>query len=261
LVELGKKEFHATSYETKEEYGLVWMKPHPEPVLYPRLEIPQYSDQRYTTLVREVSLDAGVHSVCENALDVPHTSILHRGLFRGGKRNLIRAYARRNQNMAEIDYRGEPPPSGLVAWLLSIRGGEGTVTHFDRFFLPGVVQVEYQLGERTHFCITAFCSPCSDAQTKLFAVASFRTPLPGRLLSMALEPIAMRVFRQDAAILRAQSALIAEGGGPQFVSTEVDAMGPMIWRLLRTAARHEEAAEAQPISAGDWKSHEFSLWA
>ncbi len=45
----------------------------------------------------------------------------------------------------------------------------------------------------------------------------------------------LRVLRQDAAVLRAQSDTIRRFGGEQFVSTEIDLLGPHIWRLLRDA--------------------------
>jgi hypothetical protein len=73
----------------------------------------------------------------------------------------------------------------------------------------------------------------------LTAIAAFRTPLPSSVLRPLLERIALRIFGQDAAILRAQSENIQRFGGEQFMSTELDFLGPHIWRLLRQAERGE----------------------
>lgn len=234
------------AYETLERDGFVWVCPAagctPE---RPPLRLPALSDARYEHVVREVEVRATLHATVENALDVPHTGYLHRGLFRGGKRNRIRAVVRRFRGHVETEYLGEPKPPGVVAKILAPHGS-GVVRHWDRFFLPGVAQVEYALGEDTHFLVTSFCTPVSDFHTRMFAVASFRTPLPGALVRSVLEPVALRIFGQDAAVLARQTEVIQRHGGEQFISTEVDVMGPPIWRLLREAERAEEARQSPP---------------
>ena len=44
---------------------------------------------------------------------------------------------------------GEPRPPGIVGRILSPSGG--LVTHFDRFILPSIAQVEYRIGTENHF--------------------------------------------------------------------------------------------------------------
>jgi hypothetical protein len=182
-----------------------------------------------------------LHSALENALDVPHTAYLHSGLFRGGDKHEIQATVRRTPTQVEAEYRGEPRPDGLVGRLLSPTGG--VVEHWDRFILPSIAQVEYRLGTETHFLVTSLCTPVSDFRTRMFAVVNFRTRLPGRLLKIALEPLAMRIFKQDARILKQQAMNVRRFGGEQFMSTEIDILGPYIWRLLRQAERGEAPDE------------------
>jgi len=105
--------------------------------------------------------------------------------------------------------------------------------------LPSIAQVEYRLGTESHFLVTAFGAPVNDFHTRLTAVVDFRTPLPGRLLKPLLEPIALWIFGQDKKILRAQSANIERFGGEQFQSSELDFLGPHVWRLLKQAERGE----------------------
>lgn len=223
----------------REQEGLVWVygaldeDPRSEPF---RIGTADLSD--HTVVMREVRAPATLHAVLENALDVPHTAFLHTGLFRkSGARNEIRVRVRRSGEGVEAEYIGEPRPSGLVGKLLSPSGG--TVEHWDRFFLPSIAQVEYRLGTETHFVVTALCTPVSDFETRLTAVAAFRTLIPGRLLQLLLEPIALLIFGQDARILARQTENIRRFAGEQYVSTELDVLGPHIWRLLKQAERGE----------------------
>ncbi len=149
---------------------------------------------------------------------------------------------RRWRDRVEAEYVGEPRPPGLVGRLLSPSGG--TVQHWDRFFLPSIVQVEYRLGRENHILVTTAMTPVADFYTRMFAVISFRVRLPGAVVKRILEPLAMRIFRQDAEILKVQTGSIRRFGGEQFMSTDIDVLGREIWRLLRQAER----GEPQPIA-------------
>lgn len=238
-----ERSYEVPAYEVLERDGLVWVCPTPgfTPERGP-YRAPTQDDPRYERVIRKVDVRATLHATIENALDVPHTGYLHRGLFRGGKKNRIRAVVRRYRDRVETEYLGEPKPPGVVAKILAPQGG-GVVRHWDRFFLPGIAQVEYALGDDTHVLVTSYCTPVADFHTRMFAVVSFRTPLPGALVRAMLEPVALRIFSQDAAILASQTEAIARYGGEQFTSTEIDVMGPSIWRLLREAERAERAGE------------------
>ncbi len=72
-------------------------------------------------------------------------------------------------------------------------------------------------------------------RTRLYAAIDFRTRFPGRLVRSILTPIALRIFRQDASILREQTNAIRRFGGEHSVSTEIDILGLQILRLLKRA--------------------------
>jgi phenylpropionate dioxygenase-like ring-hydroxylating dioxygenase large terminal subunit len=223
-------------FPTLERHGFVWVylgadaSPACEPFALPHLD-----DPRYATLHYEMDLDATLHAALENILDVPHTAFLHKGLFRGVKRNEITAVVRRGPDRVEAEYVGEPRPTGLLGNLLAPQGG--TVTHFDRFFLPSVAQVEYALGGRNHIVSTSLLTPISDFKTRLFAVVTYRTIFPAPLVRLLLTPVGKRVLQQDKVMLRHQTEAVQRFGGEQYVSTEVDVLGPHIWRLMRQAER------------------------
>jgi phenylpropionate dioxygenase-like ring-hydroxylating dioxygenase large terminal subunit len=235
------------AFPVREQDGLVWVYPTPgaEPTRAP-FSLPLATRAGYTTVIREVEVEASVHAAAENALDVPHTAYLHRGLFRGGEKHRVSAIVRRWSDRVEAEYVGEPRPPGLVGRLLSPSGG--TVLHWDRFFLPSVAQVEYRLGSENHVVVTTALTPVTDFRTWMFAVISYRVRLPGRIVRLVLEPLALRIFRQDAEILKLQTEAIRRFGGEQFMSTDVDILGREIWRLLKHAERGEPSAEGpEPV--------------
>ncbi len=208
------------SFPCSEQDGLVWVygaagaDPDSRPYRMPHL-----GERGYTTVRQQMDFEGSVHAVAENALDVPHTAFLHRGLFRGtGERHEIEVVVRRWHDRVEAEYRGEPRPGGLIGRLLA--PGGGTVTHFDRFLLPSITEVEYRLGERSHLCLTAALTPMADFRTRLFATATFRLPIPGGLVAPLFVPLARRVLRQDAAVLARQTEVIDRFGGEHYSSTE-----------------------------------------
>jgi len=225
------------AHAVQEADGLVWVwgraggTPTREPFRFPLLDRPGYS-----TVRDRVSARATVHATAENALDVPHTAFLHRGLFRGaGRAHEIEVVVRRTARGCEAEYLGEPRPSGLVGRLLAPSGG--LVVHFDRFQLPGIAQVEYSLGDRSHLVVSTALTPVADDETVLHVVTTFRLPIPAWLVTPFLKPVARAIFRQDARILAAQTQVLETFGEPRFYSTEIDALGPHILHLLRTAER------------------------
>ena len=227
----------------REQDGLVWVYPEldvPEPDVSPfRLQSPGAG---YTRVVREVEAEATLHATVENALDVPHTAYLHRGLFRGGKQNEISATVRRSADRVEVQYEGEPRPSGIAGRVLSPSGG--VIQHWDRFILPSIAQVEYRMGDDVHFLVNSLCTPESDFRTRMWAVVEFRTRFPSRAVARVLEPFARRIFGQDARMLRAQAENIRRFGGERYLSTELDFLGPHIWRLLKQAEAGDTSGDA-----------------
>ncbi|MEZ4438174.1 MAG: aromatic ring-hydroxylating dioxygenase subunit alpha [Polyangiaceae bacterium] len=231
------------SHPVREQDGYVWVwanhesEPTGAPFPLPKLDAPGY-----TTVRRMVEAKGTLHATIENALDVPHTSFAHKGLFRGaGRRNRIKAVVTRGEDRVQAEYVGEPRPEGVVGRVLSPSGG--VVTHYDRFILPSVAQVEYSIGAENHILVTAIGTPVDDFVTRLYAVVTFRTRFPSAVVKRVLDPIAMRIFAQDAAILETQTDAIVAFGGESFVSTEIDLMGPQILRLMRRAEQKKPAKD------------------
>ncbi|HEV8548953.1 MAG TPA: Rieske 2Fe-2S domain-containing protein, partial [Polyangiaceae bacterium] len=77
------RERQAPACAVREAHGFVWVwpeldaEPSAEPFALPALT------PGYARVVRRVQAEGTLHATLENALDVPHTAFLHRGLFRG----------------------------------------------------------------------------------------------------------------------------------------------------------------------------------
>jgi phenylpropionate dioxygenase-like ring-hydroxylating dioxygenase large terminal subunit len=242
-----KNDRRVESFACREEDGLVWVymtadsAPEREP-----FRMPYVGARGYTTVIERVRATASLHATAENALDVPHTAFLHGGLFRTDdeERNPIDVVVRRYHDRVEAEYIGEPRPTGLVGKILAPKAG--VVKHVDRFIMPCIVQVEYGLGD-SHFVVSAALTPVSDFETELYAVISFKLPLPGPLVVPFLKPIALRIFGQDAEVLSRQTDTIRLFGGEQYMSTEIDVVGNHILRLLRDAERGARKPEGEPV--------------
>src|SRR5690606_33106352 len=158
---------------------------------------------RYQTVRYHFDLDATLYSTLENILDVPHTSFLHRGLFRGGPAQRIQAVIRRYPDRVEAEFMGESRPKGIVGLLLA--PGGGTVSHVDRFIFPRVAQVEYSLSHVCHLLISDVVTPHDDYRSRMNAVLSVRLPWGARAVKTVVTPIAKRIVAQNAEMLSAQT--------------------------------------------------------
>ena len=235
------------AFPVREQDGFVWIYPTESstPPSRQPFRFPFLDDARYTTVRHTIDLPGTLHSTAENALDVPHTAFLHKGLFRtDGKRNEIRVVVKRWDDRAEAEYIGEPRPEGVLGKMISPSGG--TVTHFDRFILPCVAQVEYKLGEENHVMATTALTPLSEYNTRMFAAVTFRTRLPGTVAGRVLKPLALRILNQDARMLGHQTKRVHSFGGEQYSSTEIDLLGPSILKLMRQAEQGKRAQGTEP---------------
>ena len=177
------------SFQVCEVDGFIWVYATPDvKAVREAFRFPFLREEEYTTIRATLDVQGSVHATAENALDVPHTAYLHSGLFRrsDNKKNEIEVRVIQSHDRVVAEYVGEPRPEGIVGKILA--PGGGVVTHFDRFILPSIAQVEYRIGESSRLCITAALTPLENFRTRIFAVMSFRTPLPDRLLALLLRP-------------------------------------------------------------------------
>lgn len=231
------RERRTGAHAVRESQGFVWVYgredalPEREPYVFPHVGEPGW------TTAREVlDVQASLHAVAENALDVPHTAFLHGGLFRNERRvrREIEVVIRRGAERVEAEYIGESRPPGIVARFLAPRGGD--VVHFDRFILPSIAQVEYRLGD-AGICISAALVPIEDYTTRLAVTFSYRLPVPGWAVRPVLRRLALHIFQQDARMLARQTETVRRFGEESYKFTDIDVLGAEIFDLLRNAER------------------------
>jgi phenylpropionate dioxygenase-like ring-hydroxylating dioxygenase large terminal subunit len=210
----------------------IWADPSGEPF---RLPEPLGGE-----VVFAYDLECPLDAALENALDVPHTAFLHRGLFRGGEPREITAVRRRIAGGLEVQYLGEPVGLGR---LRGSQDGPLTFDHWDRFFLPSIAQVEYRVEGWLRIVNTILHLPMSPVRTRAWFVVRFWTRLPAPLVRPIVLGRGKQILRQDAKVLARQTESIRRFGGEHFASTELDLMGNGVRRLLRGAVLAEQGGQ------------------
>ena len=202
------------SFPVREQQDHVWIfssfkeEPNHEPFSFPNKE-----DSNYTSILYQAEFDASIHASAENILDVPHTAFLHKGLFRGEKRNRVQTKISRYPDRVICQYIGEPRPSGLVGRILAPKGGE--VEHWDRFLLPSIAQVQYKLEDR-EVIISNALTPLSDFKTKIYTVVTVKLKIWSWLLRPIVLPFALRILEQDVQMLKHQLSSLREFQGEDY---------------------------------------------
>jgi phenylpropionate dioxygenase-like ring-hydroxylating dioxygenase large terminal subunit len=227
------------SHAAVEQDGIVWAwgEPDSEPSR-PPFALPEVAGPGAGEVVFRRDLECTLHASLENALDVPHTAFLHRGIFRGGTPRSITAVRRPVSGGVEVQYLGEPVGMG------PIRLGEGTgrtFDHWDRFFLPSIAQIEYVVAGWFRIVNTIVHLPLSPFRTRAWFVVRFQSRLPAWVVRPAVLQRGRQILRQDARALARQTERTRSLGGEHYASTELDLLGNAIWHLLRHAERAERA--------------------
>ena len=224
------------AFATREQDGFVWVwgRLDAAPVGLP-VRLPHIDDPDYLTIIREYDVECTLHAALENALDVPHTAFVHRGDFRGKGSREVEAVRRRIPGGIEVEYIGEPPLSGATT---DAEGRPIVSQHWDRFFLPGVAQVEYRTSSGRHQISTLPHTPVSDFRTRFWLVSCWKVAAEKRAeMGPIIERQLDTILAQDVEILQLQTRRIREFGGESYRSTALDLMGPEILRMLRLAER------------------------
>ncbi|HKY15656.1 MAG TPA: aromatic ring-hydroxylating dioxygenase subunit alpha [Microthrixaceae bacterium] len=233
------------TFPVHESDGMVWVVPAGgDPVQPGPPHLTGVGEAGYRTVYLRLDVPGPMLAAVENALDVPHTSFLHRGLFRGRRERVpVSVTVRHGLDRVEAEFAGEPVPPGLAGRLLAPDGG--VIEHTDRFIVPAMAQVEYRLGAR-HVVLNAFYTPVGDDRCVLHAAAAYRLPLPTPVVRGMLMPLARWILHQDNWVLRHQRDNVARFGGERFVNTPIDLLGPHILRLLRRHERGETDHDPLP---------------
>lgn len=220
------------AFAAVEQDGFVWVfaaagiTPSAPPPRFALLKTPGY-----VSITGEAAVEAALPDAAENFLDGTHTHFVHSGLIRSeGQRKDVTAIVRRGVDSVEAEYPDEGQQSGLISRLF----GAGVDDVFGRFRLPSVAELEYRARGRVKLLITLCFTPETDTRQRLFAVVSGQAPpLLGGVAALAIRLLFRQALRQDAGIMALQAANLRRFGGPRYVYTELDLLGPHILHLLK----------------------------
>jgi phenylpropionate dioxygenase-like ring-hydroxylating dioxygenase large terminal subunit len=243
LLEQDTHKCSIPTFSCMEQDGFIWVCPSPdhEPLTEP-LPLPKVG-KGYASYRFVFDLDCTVHAALENALDVAHTSFLHGGLFRGvQERNPIDVELKPVARGFEAEYIGEPllpggrkPPRGVKP------------QHWDRFFLPSTVQIEYSAGANNHVLNTMYHTPVSAVKTRLYFVGYMRLPGLGRFFKPLIAHSVKKILQQDIDMLAKQTENILRFDGEHYKSSQMDLFGPQVLRFMRHAESFEKGEVDTPV--------------
>lgn len=242
------------SHAAVERDGVVWVwgAANTTPTRDP-FSMPAFDEPGSGQTVFRCDLDCTMHAALENALDVPHTAFLHRGIFRGNEPKPITAVRRELPDGVEAQYLGEPVGMGPIR---AREGSTKTFDHWDRFFLPSIAQVEYAVDGWFRAVNTILHLPLSPFRTRAWFVVRYWSRVPPAILKPIVLARGKQILAQDARALARQTERIRGLGGERYTSTDLDVLGNAIWRLMRQAERGEAgggtgtAAESAPATSG-----------
>jgi nitrite reductase/ring-hydroxylating ferredoxin subunit len=210
---------------------------------------PHHGEPGWSTFFMETRFEAPVEACLENFLDVPHTLLVHPGLFRGQNQRPTKARVRRFRDSVEAEFVDEQPMQGIGPRLLFPRNT--LMRHTDRFILPAITRVDYTfeplpcpqgagLGKMYAFVITSQCTQRAEFAVDVTTAITWRLSLPAWLIRRALRWYCRRVIQQDVDILKVQGEQIRRFG-PTYLSTSADLLGSHIRGLRHQAAEGQVA--------------------
>jgi phenylpropionate dioxygenase-like ring-hydroxylating dioxygenase large terminal subunit len=209
----------------------------------PPFHFPHCGEAGWSTFFLHTRVEAPVEACLENFLDVPHTLLVHPGLFRGKDQRPTRALVRRQRDAVEAVFLDEQPLAGIGPRLLFPRGT--ALRHTDRFLLPSISRVDYAFGERYAFLITSQCTQREEYVVDVTTAITWRLPLPRWLARPFLRYYCRRVIAQDVAILKIQGDQLKRFG-VSYTSTAADLLGRHIRGLRRQAAAGVDTLREAP---------------
>jgi phenylpropionate dioxygenase-like ring-hydroxylating dioxygenase large terminal subunit len=220
-------------YPVAESDEHVWVWLGQESPGEPPFHFPKCGEAGWTTFFLETEFEAPVETCLENFLDVPHTLVVHPGLFRGNVPRQTRARVRRFHNSVEAEFLDEQPLEGFGPRLLFPRNT--ILRHTDRFILPAISRVDYAFGEEYAFIITSQCTQRAEYVVDVTTAITWKLPLPAWLVQPLLRWYCRRVIQQDVDVLKILGGQISRFGATS-LSTKADLLGTHIRGLRHQAA-------------------------
>ncbi|NJN86346.1 MAG: aromatic ring-hydroxylating dioxygenase subunit alpha [Leptolyngbyaceae cyanobacterium SL_7_1] len=208
----------ARRYVTCEQDGYIYVRlVEPQEAIAP-FPMLHYGEPGWET-VRLVNRFANSVTNCaENFIDVPHTASVHPGVFRNSQRQQLAMRVERRDGSVWVTYQNETTNLGWFRQFLNRQGQP--ISHIDRFHMPNITCVEYDMGDR-HLFITSQSVPETENSTLVYTDVTFNYGRWNKLARPLVRWTAQHIINQDMQVLKVQGETIAKYG-TQFANTPVD---------------------------------------
>lgn len=217
-----------TNFCTEEKYGFIWVNllPSNESIYAP----PFFDRKDYYNFICQTEINGSLINILENFLDGTHTHFVHGGLIRqDSSRQKVRAVITKSANQVEVKYENEGKQAGIISKLFERNRHES----YGRFILPSIAQLEYLSDKGTEIVITAYITPISKQEHKIYATISIKNNFKTGLLKRYLIwPFFKLALEQDKKILKLQQQNLEKFSKEELTSTSIDIIRPYIQSLL-----------------------------
>ena len=218
------------SYPVREQQEMIWVwlgdsVPDREPPLFPNM-----GELGWRHFIMERTFEAAAFHCVENFLDVPHTAHVHRGLFRGEETKEIEIEITSGEDWIAAEFLGEERMNSYLGKLLVPAGSR--IRHVDRFQLPYITRVDYQMSDKRQYVVMSQCTPEGPERTRVFTYLAFRFVPLGGLIKLIFQPFAGVILNQDVEVLRQQTEDLRRTGSARFLYHETDAIARGIRDLI-----------------------------
>jgi len=210
----------AKCYATKEQDGYVYMRlaNNPQEDFNP-FSMPHYQEPGWETVRVINRFHNNVTNCVENFIDIPHTAFVHPGVFRNSRQQKLEMTVERENGSVLVNYCNETSNLGWYSRFLNRQGAE--IKHSDRFYMPNITCVEYNMGDNRHLFITSQSIPETENSTLVYTDVTYNYGIWNKLARPFVRWTAQHIIQQDVKILGIQGEAIAKYG-TKFYNTPAD---------------------------------------
>jgi phenylpropionate dioxygenase-like ring-hydroxylating dioxygenase large terminal subunit len=228
----------ANCYQTKEQDGYIYVRLATEPSdNFLPFAMPHYDESGWQTVRLTHRFQNNVTNCVENFIDTPHTAFVHPGVFRDQQQQQLEMHVERRDGAVFVEYHNEKTNLGWYRYFLNWH--EQEIKHCDRFQMPNVTCVEYDMGKNRHLFITSQSIPEAEDSTLVYTDVTFNYGVWNLLARPFVRWTAQRIIRQDVEILQIQGETIAKYGS-QFAHTPADTIHCFVESIRNAIARGED---------------------
>ena len=210
----------AKTYPTTEKDGYVYVRltEHLNED-FPPFSMPHYQETGWET-VRVINRFANNVTNCvENFIDIPHTAFVHPGVFRNSRQQQLEMIVERKNGSVLVEYSNETSNLGWFSRFLNQQNA--AIKHSDRFYMPNITCVEYNMGKNRHLFITSQSIPETENSTLVYTDVTYNYGIWNKVARPFVRWTAQHIINQDVKILGIQGEAIAKYG-TEFSHTPAD---------------------------------------